>query len=320
MEIISKKPDFYEYDAYRYGEPDKSLRWVREPYIVGKADMVDKDDWLELTGWFKNFIFPTSTLDACEVRSRTYNKNETIVCVEQEVVGIYPRIYHDVRIMIVPVRKMGERRISFGIDSMRMVPAEQTIELIRHPKNLPDILESYSFKPARTGVPKLLESNRLKHKSWYVSNVTDEMRNKDMVVENDRIFKILNTPVFYFKDRFGIGKRLENFGATYNEMMFRKLVNEESESEADPKAKQYPNLYRYAGVYPNGLYVIYRNPHITDDTDVLRLYGDEIKGRDVYNDIENFLWNNKKEPESVPDNNTKIINAGFDTKTSFRNM
>lgn len=28
----------------------------------------------------------------------------------------------------------------------------------------------------------------------------------------------------------------------------------------------------------------------------------------------------KKEPESIPDNKTKIINAGFDLKTSFRNM
>lgn len=42
--------------------------------------------------------------------------------------------------------------------------------------------------------------------------------------------------------------------------------------------------------------------------------------RSVYNDIENFLWANKQEPISEPDNKTKIINHGFDLKTSFRKM
>ena len=45
-----------------------------------------------------------------------------------------------------------------------------------------------------------------------------------------------------------------------------------------------------------------------------------INEQNVYIDIENFLWEMKKEPESTPDNKTKIINAGFDLKTSFRNM
>ena len=45
-----------------------------------------------------------------------------------------------------------------------------------------------------------------------------------------------------------------------------------------------------------------------------------INEQNVYIDIENFLWEMKKEPESIPDNKTKIINAGFDLKTSFRNM
>ena len=30
MKIISKFTDFYEYDCYRYGAPDESLRWIRE--------------------------------------------------------------------------------------------------------------------------------------------------------------------------------------------------------------------------------------------------------------------------------------------------
>ena len=30
MKIISKFTDFYEYDCYRYGTPDESLRWIRK--------------------------------------------------------------------------------------------------------------------------------------------------------------------------------------------------------------------------------------------------------------------------------------------------
>lgn len=40
----------------------------------------------------------------------------------------------------------------------------------------------------------------------------------------------------------------------------------------------------------------------------------------IYDRIENFLYSSKVMPESEPDNKTKIINAGFDLKTSFRKM
>ena len=40
----------------------------------------------------------------------------------------------------------------------------------------------------------------------------------------------------------------------------------------------------------------------------------------VYDRIENYLYSSKVEPVSEPDNKTKILNAGFDLKTSFRKM
>ena len=50
------------------------------------------------------------------------------------------------------------------------------------------------------------------------------------------------------------------------------------------------------------------------------IFDDLTSNRSVYTDIENFLWANKQEPISEPDNKTKIVNHGFDLKTSFRNM
>lgn len=53
---------------------------------------------------------------------------------------------------------------------------------------------------------------------------------------------------------------------------------------------------------------------------ILKYWYDQLMDLNTYNDIENFLWSVKQEPIANPDNKTKIINHGFDLKTSFRNM
>ena len=52
----------------------------------------------------------------------------------------------------------------------------------------------------------------------------------------------------------------------------------------------------------------------------LKYHWDFINDMDVYSNIENFLFSMKQEPVSDPSNETKIVNAGFDLKTSFRKM
>lgn len=54
--------------------------------------------------------------------------------------------------------------------------------------------------------------------------------------------------------------------------------------------------------------------------DIIRPFADELYDINTYNRIENFLWASKAEPVSEPDNKTKILNHGFDLKTSFRKM
>lgn len=65
------------------------------------------------------------------------------------------------------------------------------------------------------------------------------------------------------------------------------------------------------------------NPVFTDIEKVnliKEIMKDLTENRSVYNDIENFLWSMRMEPVSEPDNKTKIVNHGFDLKTSFRKM
>lgn len=59
------------------------------------------------------------------------------------------------------------------------------------------------------------------------------------------------------------------------------------------------------------------NEHITN---WLKYIKDDLDKRDVYTDIENYLWSMKQEPISESDNEIKIISHGFDLKTSFRKM
>ncbi|MBP5135643.1 MAG: hypothetical protein ILP24_07805 [Paludibacteraceae bacterium] len=56
------------------------------------------------------------------------------------------------------------------------------------------------------------------------------------------------------------------------------------------------------------------------NTNWLKYIEDDLDKRDVYTDIENYLWSMKQEPTSEPDNKTKIVSHGFDLKTSFRKM
>ena len=53
---------------------------------------------------------------------------------------------------------------------------------------------------------------------------------------------------------------------------------------------------------------------------ILKYWYDDAFDINTYINIENFLWSIKQEPESIPDNKTKIIAHGFDLKTSFRKM
>ena len=53
---------------------------------------------------------------------------------------------------------------------------------------------------------------------------------------------------------------------------------------------------------------------------ILKYWYNDIFDINTYINIENFLWSIKQEPESIPDNKTKILAHGFDLKTSFRKM
>ena len=84
-------------------------------------------------------------------------------------------------------------------------------------------------------------------------------------------------------------------------------------------------LFHHYGIYENQHFKSYnhiiKNIIFSDQpTYWLKYIKEDLDKRDVYTDIENYLWSMKQEPISEPDNETKIISHGFDLKTSFRKM
>ena len=68
------------------------------------------------------------------------------------------------------------------------------------------------------------------------------------------------------------------------------------------------------------VFIMEKTPILSKDTDkTIDIYND-LYDINTYNNIENFLWSIKQEPESKPDNKIKILSHGFDLKTSFRKM
>ena len=115
---------------------------------------------------------------------------------------------------------------------------------------------------------------------WNYYNKYD-IKNNPWKIENTEIFHKLNAPTFVYTD-------------------IRDSIS---------------------SLMPNGHGIII-NPVFTKlPFDVLGAEREKIiSEQNIYIDIENFLWATKQEPESIPDNNTKILAAGFDLKTSFRNV
>lgn len=137
---------------------------------------------------------------------------------------------------------------------------------------------------------------------------------------NDHIKKcggnvILDKPVYIYSHFFYNDKNeQEKFKC---EEVFKELMSPTFVWVYNDKA--YKHNFRFNNY--NHKYYGIKNPIFNDfEINVLKYIKEDLDKRPIYNDIENFLWSIKQEPISEPDNKTKIINHGFDLKTSFRKM
>ncbi len=116
--------------------------------------------------------------------------------------------------------------------------------------------------------------------------------------ENRDVFRICESPVFILMpdtlSRYG-----DRFNDRFNSSIHTYIANGEP----------------FASMVVNPVFTDIEKVNL-----IKEIMKDLTENRSVYNDIENFLWSMRMEPVSEPDNKTKIVNHGFDLKTSFRKM
>lgn len=253
MKVISKFTDFYEYDAYRYGEPYPTPVWIR----YDNHEFCDKN----LIQDIKNKYFTRGYYTA------NRNKNLSAIVFHQSLVGVYPYIYYIPTISIYDIFCYWDRKLQYEIYG------QDVIDCIENKGWLNELLKDKNIDYKRYildyNVEKIIKHN--KKQNFFIGHRNIFETNK-FVIEDSELFNKIGDPIFYLKDNY----------FEPNELNFHTNIC----LLETPLLRSYPNIIQ----------------------------------RDIYTDIENFLISREQEPESNPSNNTKIINAGFDLKTSFRNM
>lgn len=254
-------------------------------YILGKPD--ESIVYIRNTEIIKNddkrFNKQKKFLDDYTYYEYGYrNKNEGYRAVINVMVcGIYPYLYMCPFYIIVSVTNYDNYLIPvYDID-----PIPVSFDDIKN-KDYDRI-----YNKVQVSFNKFANENHINSKSLKISEINSKggkygfykqfnFINNNWKVENIDIFKELGVPTFVYTHKNSL---------IYNIFNYHELI---------------------------------LNPVFTKmDFNVLGSNMDDvINNSNVYIDIENFLWSMKQEPEAKPDNNTKIINAGFDLKTSFRNV
>lgn len=211
-----------------------------------------------------------------------YHKYSCII--SHVIVGIYPYVY------VVPIVEL---RIPYEFNKN----AFKTVFIETLPYECYDNEDKIlDYVNLRTGISQ--DNIYIYHKpngKEFKNTRTYYMRNPKF--ECQEIFHICNAPTFILF----VGSWLKNW---YNTDSIQSIIS-----------NSFDLIANHCGMILNPIFNECKRVNI-----IYSILDDLTVNRSVYNDIENFLWANKQEPISEPDNKTKIINHGFDLKTSFRKM
>lgn len=282
MKIIDNRKDFYDFSAGMY-DTDEHVVYVRKTVDYSKRN-TDENLLVEnVKDRLKNRI-----PEYIHKHGTKYTRDQ--IYIEHLILGIYPNVY------IVPfivITEYDETRYErYHVTHTIPMPFDiynNDEEIISFVKNKYPELERKTFK---LNTPASLRKSIFASKKSFVSN-------KEFIFEDIELFtNIINAPTFIYMTDFG--------GSQWDSSAVRNLI-----------------VYKRNNTHTNHNYYtdLVVNPVFTDyDNKILKPIRTILDNTPVYNDIENFLWMTKQEPISEPDNKTKIINHGFDLKTSFRKM
>lgn len=258
MKIIDKIQDFYEYDAYMYGEPDKSIIWDRNTHIYNFRYDFSEMMQQKIESIVNKFIYKDESLNGYP------NYKNDAVLFTQSLVGIYPYVYLCMNFGTYAL-KCGTHLTNklYTITESEFKDRVFLTELITV-----TIDNKKAYLPGYLRMQNI--DKEFSNYSFY-GNVFYKEYNDSWIQECPELFKLLDTPTFEI--RFTGNKIIE---ITKDAIIINTLL--------------------------------------------LKQYSREDLDQNIYSNIEQFIVNKNIEEIKEPDNKTKIVNAGFDLKTSFRNM
>lgn len=165
----------------------------------------------------------------------------------------------------------------------------------------------------------IAEYNRYSEAQWIIPISESEFKDRDYIrelVNNNLIMQNAILPNY-----FNINKVEKEFNSPSLRNITHKQYN-------DSWIKECPELFKHLNT-PTFMININSNCNRADDvivdafiidTGLLKHYTREQLDQNIYSNIEQFIIEKNTMEIKEPDNKTKIINAGFDLKTSFRNI
>ena len=292
MKIISKFKDFYDYLAQDY---DADIIYVREAKYrekVGNLSSLYKSE----NSWFRRDN--TKIIDFWY--SWPFKLGDLVI--GNFVYGVYPYVY-SVPILIIAAygydyskecrNPLIEYLSRSFVDSLCGVDKKEEARIFN--EFAVECVKNYNKKNKDT-FPFVPREENIEYK---LNNINKDDLAYNLIttrckkLECSEIFDKLKSPIFIEEDTF-----IDLYHAGY------QLERDEIYK------KRRSNYYQY--VVDLSLTAI--SPQI------IKYWYDDLVNINTYNDIENFLWSQKQEPISEPTNKQKIVNHGFDLKTSFRKM
>lgn len=290
MKIISKFKDFYDYLAQDY---DADIIYVRNAKLVSKNRIRSEF----IGGWRDNI----------NGKILSYNTHNNPIpgdiCLINYIFGVYPFIY-SCPVIAILVNLNGDPSLKEWVISY---PGTSFIEKFKDvsEKEENQLLEEYSLDILKTckvnvDIPSKLNNNiGYWETSKWIKEATPAYYNfigAARKIERPDIFTNLKSPVFL-------------------------LINSDK-----PKIKNIEEKLTGLGLdYYKDIVMNHKN-YLVDlsftyiEPGLIKYWYSDLCDLGTYNYIENFLWSIKQEPISEPSDKQKIINHGFDTKTSFRKM
>jgi len=286
MKIISKYKDFYDYLVQDH---DADLTYVRSAVIVNEYfDELFKRNGNSVTYYSKyhGYFGHQYYTNTCA--------NNGDISFDNLIFGIYPFVFSQPIMKIHYICKGYKSReyvfIILGRELVDKILNGSTTESKEAIDNILIPMAQKEFdKIADKGI---CGYTKIKFSTDKVEKIKSELKSYVWKVDCPDVFYKIQSPVFvkYYYDLFINGVYWENW---------RNI----------PKIGTSEYIHYVTNISFQKL-----------NYNILKYWYNDLFDLNTYINIENFLWSIKQEPESNPDNKTKILAHGFDLKTSFRKM